>query len=161
MSEDIFEFCDDIGLPREVMGRLLANLKNESLEALSDEDVPLEIHALALRAQEESGQRITAIKRAVDTTVVSGRTIDGRGDDIAWHLRRLTGRALPSDPEPITVSRECWYFVVCGNSGRVESVLKKLGYHALATAPTYVRVCEVGREHDRDLEFAGEAQEFE
>lgn len=103
---------------------------------------PIALAMLAVDAQAETGETITAVTRATSRRFAPERPVS---DGCAWQMRRLAGKVLPSDPPVVEEVSDCWAFAVAGNPIIVEGWLREQGYSlAMAPSPNVVTVCPVG-----------------
>lgn len=121
---------------RKSMTAVASNARHEAIESLSDDDVPQTVSVVAMMASQDTGERITAIKRSQCTL---WRPVGGQDCPDGWQQRRLTGGLTATDPAPEQVTREWWYYIVDGNPIRVEAWLQCHGWRALADGPSTCR----------------------
>ena len=124
----------------EMLRKALANAKHLALESTSDEDAPLALHELSLLVQAKTGQRVTATKRH------KGKRYEPEfppSNLLAWYVRQMTGKTLPTDPKRVSQPYRGWGFVVAGNGVIVEGYLLRLGFkRAGNTSATFCYVCD-------------------
>lgn len=148
-QEAIAPAAEALGIRPEDAVRLvsdaLVKARHTALESASDADIPEQMRVLALITEAVTSQHITAIKRGpAERDVTPYPQGWEAADRIDYHLRRLSRRLLPGDPERRTQSFTAYYFIVNGNPIIIEGYLKQSGYPgALADSPVRCRVCEV------------------
>lgn len=127
--DELIRLAGALGItPAEVQARFDGAATTAQIEALttvSDPDLPAEVHALAMLCEVATGQRITAIRRGGERTVL---------DPARW---RPSWERRP-DEEVATIMSRGYHLIVDAphaNPIIVEGWLQALGYLAAADNP--------------------------
>jgi len=116
-----------------------------AVSAESDPDIPdrVLIATAATIARTPDHPNLTYkvhhIKRTTSWSIEPSRPLSEVAIN-SWHLRRLTGRLLPTDPEPVEITADAWALICTGNAVALEGALRDCGYNAFASAPHAVKV---------------------
>jgi len=128
----------------QLVSRAITRARHTALESASDIDIPEDMRLLAIVTEAVTGQHITAIKRSpAERDVTSYPAHWEAADRVVYHIRRLQGLSIQSDPARRTQRFTAYYFIVNGNPIIVERYLRQAGFHeASAGSPTACLVCD-------------------
>jgi len=162
-SEDFREAAERAGFKSieeaiRVVSKLTVEGAQDVLEGRTETDVPLSLWLLAGQVQKESGIKVEAIRKSKSG---SWRKKDGSSVPLDQLLRIMSKEKTPEQLGIHWQERQAWFFGTTGNPVTLERFLRYRGYHALATSPNWVEVCEVGKETKVDPELAREEREYD